>query len=239
VSVTVLAPSRGRPERARQMYATFRATAEKPDTRLVLVIDRDDPAFRDYLDLPLPRERRRFGWAPDELWILALDTDQSGDLVKATNAVAPSFTKRVDIIGHVGDDHRFRSVGWDVRVMGALDSPGIAYGDDLLQRERLPTAPFISSAIVEALGWYALPACRHMFIDDAWKRLGDELGILHYLPDVVIEHEHPGAGKVASDAGYERVDAFTDADRGAYERWLDEGLAADVARVRQALAVAA
>lgn len=238
MNVVVVVPTRGRPEAARQTVAAIQETAVRVSTRIVLAVDRDDPelaAYRRMVDGLHPLEYR------EDPVLVVLDRDETGDLVKATNTVSMRIAREDPgcIIGNLGDDHRPRTLGWDAAIADALDTPGIAYGDDLLQGERLPTAPFISASIVLALGWYALPSCRHMFIDDAWKTLGKALGCLRFLPDVVIEHVHPGAGKAPLDPGYVRADASTDSDRAAYWAWRAGYLGLDVAAVRAALEEAA
>jgi hypothetical protein len=49
------------------------------------------------------------------------------------------------------------------------------------------------------------PGCVHLFFDNFVKQLGLDLEYLKYLPDVIIEHMHPVAGKAEMDEGYERV----------------------------------
>jgi hypothetical protein len=68
-------------------------------------------------------------------------------------------------------------------------------------------------------------------VDDALLAIGTMLGRLTYIPEVVIEHVHPGAGKAETDAGYERADASTEADRAAFRAWLEDGIADDLNRV--------
>lgn len=235
--VLVLCPTRGRPERAKAMWRSFVESAALPTTRLVLVVDHDDPKIAQYP--PRGGFTERYGWDPDAPFVLGLEPALTGNLTKATNTAASRFWRRDVIFGHVGDDHLFRTPGWDRRIAETLTTPGIAYGDDLLQGEALPTAVFMSSAIPRALGWFALPTTTHSHIDNAWKRLGEELNCLHYLPDVVIEHMHPGAGKAKRDAGYRAAGRAGVPDGHAFAEWERTGLAADVARVRAALAVAA
>jgi hypothetical protein len=231
--IIVIIPSRGRPERARDVLDAVRSTAVLPDTQAVVIADTDDPEYGRY--------QMMIGLARGSEQLRGLAPHESGNLVKATNT-ASIRAARVHpnaIIANWGDDHMPRTLGWDKRVTEALLTPGVAYGDDLLQGEDLPTAPFISAAIVNALGWYMLPSLEHMYVDDCWKALGTALGCLIYLPEVVVEHMHPGAGKAESDAGYLRADASTERDRVAFQAWLADGLAGDVARVQDALAVAA
>jgi hypothetical protein len=49
----------------------------------------------------------------------------------------------------------------------------------------------------------APPNQKQLFVDNYWKALGEALGTLTYLPEVIIEHLHPIAGKAPSDASYE------------------------------------
>ena len=237
MNVVVVVPTRGRPHAARLTVEAIRETAVRVNTRVVLAVDADDPEVPAYRDMVAS-----FGLPyRDRPSLVVLDRDETGDLVRATNTVSLRIAREDPrcVIGNLGDDHRPRTKGWDAQVLAALAEPGIAYGDDLLQGEQLPTAPFISARIVLALGWYALPSCRHMYIDDAWKSIGEGLGVLRYLPDVVIEHCHPGAGKASLDDGYIRADASTPHDLRAFEAWRRERRERDLARVRRELEAAA
>lgn len=236
-SVVVVVPSRGRPEQARLTIQAIRDTAVRISTLTVLAVDSDDPTLPEYRNM-IDAFPVTFGPFRPTPIMLVLDPDETGDLVKATNTVSLMIAKSdpYAIIGNLGDDHRPRTEGWDRMVVETLtDKPGIVYGDDLLQGEKLPTAPFISASIVNALGWYALPTCRHMFIDDAWKYIGDNSGAIHYLKDMVIEHVHPGAGKAEMDEGYERADASTQADREAFYDWFVARAPIDAKTVRDLL----
>jgi hypothetical protein len=203
---------------------------------MVFIVDRDDPEFEAYL--LLGREwRRRFGMDADAPFVVVLDKHETGNLVKATNARLDRFWDKTDIFGHVGDDHLFRTQGWDIRIEGALVKPGVAYGDDGVHGEAIPTAAFVSSSIVKALGWLALPTCRHLYIDNAWRTLGDRLGSRHYLADVLIEHMHPLVGKAPTDEGYAKANApeMYAHDQAAYEAWMAGPVDDDIARVRAAI----
>ena len=79
------------------------------------------------------------------------------------------------------------------------------------------------------------PSVRHMFVDNIWADLGREAGCLAYVPGVVIEHQHPDAGKAAGDQVYAESAAGTGVDREAYHRWRNERMTADVAKVRAVL----
>lgn len=236
MSITVVIPSRARPERAEVAINALRQTAVRVDTTIVLAVDLDDPRFMCYADL-------RFEAPGPEVTFVTLRPADTGSLVKATNTVSMRVANAdpQTIIGNLGDDHVARTPGWDRMVADALATPGVAYGDDLLQGEVLPTAPFISAQIVLALGYYALPDVDHMFIDNAWRDVGAQTGTLRYLPELVIEHVHPAVGKAEWDEGYQRVNAedAIERDRRRYQSWREHAMAIDIGRVRDALATAA
>lgn len=234
MSLTVVIPSRGRPERARVAVQAARETAVLVSTSVILAVDADDPRLAEYRALHF----RPFG---PEVTTIVLRPSETGSLVRATNTVSMRIADAEPdaIIGNLGDDHLCRTPGWDARIAEVLRDPGIAYGDDMLQGSKLPTAPFVSAAIVNVLGWYFLPTLTHMYPDNVLRDLGDRLGRLHYLPHVVIEHVHPGAGKAEWDERYRHADASTAADRGEYMDWRRSDMAADVERVRLALHAAA
>lgn len=236
MAVVVVIPSRGRPARAYEALAAIRETAQMVSTRAVLVVDADDPAWRTYSLIGFPL------YGP-EVSMVTLVGEETGNLVRATNTVSMRIAREdpTAIIGNLGDDHVMRTPGWDKRIAEALATPGIAYGDDGIQHEELPTAPFISASIVLALGYYALPDVDHMYCDNAWRDVGVQTGTLRYLPDVVIEHVHPAVGKAEWDPGYIRVNA-EDAiarDKARYESWREHAMTTDIGRVRDALAVPA
>lgn len=234
--IVVVLPSRGRPKQARRAIAALRSTAVRVDTRIVLAVDEDDPLLLHYR---VPK----FGRYGAEVTLVTLRADETGDLTKATNTVALRIAEEDPdaIIGNLGDDHIARTHGWDRRIVEVLQRPGVAYGDDLYQHERLPTAPFISARIVLALGWYCLPALHHQFVDNVWKDIGRGIDGLTYLPDVVFEHVHPFAAKGSWDAGYERANAqeVIDHDGAAYGVWRERQMYEDIDRVREALRVPA
>ena len=239
MSVVVVMPSRGRPPRAAAAVQAIHDTAVLVDTSVIVAVDADDPALAQYRALTVLSNGR---WHPFTT-LVVLPPEQTGSLVKATNTVSMRVAEEDPkaIIGNLGDDHLCRTYGWDRLVAAALATPGIAYGDDRLQGEELPTAPFISARIVLALGYYFIRDVEHMFVDNAVRDVGVQTGTLRYLPNMVIEHMHPFAYKAEWDAHYRRVNAEEPVrnDRLHYESWREHAMSIDIARVRDALAVRA
>lgn len=227
MKIAVLVPSRGRPDRLTAMLESIRTTAtETPG--LVTIVDADDPTLEGYRALGLGES-------------LVVLPERVG-FTRSLNAIAEMLWDEVDILGAFGDDVLFRTRGWDDRVRETLSTPGIAYGDDLIHGVNHPSAVFMSSAIAKALGWLAMPGTRHQWADDAWKRLGQELGCLRYMPDVVLEHLHPAVNKAPFDATYgwnldgsPEANARAKADFDGYQEWLQRYLALDIANVRAAI----
>ncbi len=208
----VIVPTRGRPQNAARLARAFEET-DSLNADLVFVADHDDPELAAY-HLAAPR-------------LLVHRGETGKGLVPALNWAADLYADDYDHLGFMGDDHLPRTAGWDAHVLGALDTrqPRVVYGNDLLQGETLPTAAFMPSRLVRALGFMAPPVLRHLYVDNFWLDLGRSLGGLRYLPDVVIEHVHPAAGKTAMDDRYRVVNAAEadQADRQAWWRFRDGG----------------
>ncbi len=121
--------------------------------------------------------------------------------------------------------------------MEALATPGVAYGNDLFQSSKLPTAVVISSQIIRTLGYFVPPGMTHLYLDDYWRQLGTDIGSFHYLPDVIIEHMHPAAHKGPWDEGSLRVNSgdMWAADGQAYTQFIRNRWPADLAELREAL----
>jgi len=221
----VIVPTRGRPENVARLEQAIKDT-RTTRADFLYIVDHDDPEGLAYAKLELSRmivlhERLRLG----------------GTL----NWAARKYAGLYDAIGFMGDDHLPRTEFWDLRVLEALDVgaghvPRVVYGNDLLQGANLPTAVFLHSRIVQVTGYMNPPDQVHLYLDDFWKVLGMELGGLTYLPDVVIEHMHPVAGKADWDDRYAEVNApaVDSSDRDAFNRYLNDGRFADaVDRIRK------
>jgi hypothetical protein len=144
-------------------------------------------------------------------------------------------------IAFMGDDHLPRTEHWPSMLLAELGQArtGIVYGRDGIQNERLPTWWAMTPDIVRTLGRMVPADVEHLYCDNAIKDLGQAADCLRYLPDVLIEHMHPVAGKAPMDAGYARVNAHGqyERDRRAYEAWRANDLARQATTVRAARVV--
>lgn len=236
--LVVIVPSRNRPQAAHELAEAFVETCTA-DTRLVFTLDERDVAqIYDYPFFSSGTVDVITEWHPSSSMVEALNLCAADVVSPRPNHVFAHLNTGEPplAIGFMGDDHRPRTVGWDTAYLDALEEmgTGIAYGDDLLQGEQLPTQVAMTTDIVRTLGHMAPAPLRHMYVDNYWLDLGQGADCLRYLPDVVVEHLHPLAGKAEWDEGHRRVNdaSVYAADRTAYRRYKVEHLAQDVAAVR-------
>lgn len=217
MDLTMIVPSRGRPDNVQAVIEAFAKTRSRGGTLLVIGVDTDDPKLDEYekVEELAPNQFVKFEYGPR----LRL----GGTL----NKLAVKYAKTCDLIGFMGDDHRPRTHGWDSSFAGRAYGEGTAvmYGNDLIQGKNLPTAVVMTSDIVNTIGYMVPPTMTHLFLDNFWLTLGQKLGRLYYLDDVVIEHVHPIAGKVEWDDGYREVNSGEqwNADERAWQDYQASG----------------
>jgi hypothetical protein len=191
----ILVPTRGRPMSATALLAAHEALSTSSD--LLFVIDANDPEHDQY-HFEVGAER-----------CMTIQNETRG-MAYPINKAASAIVKenKYQYFAFLGDDHRPRTAGWDEILIQAMQKrPSMAYGNDLLQGQRLPTMIAMTSDIVKALDGMVPPKMKHLYLDNFWKKLGEDLGALTYLGDVIVEHMHPVAGKAEWDEGYKEVNA--------------------------------
>jgi hypothetical protein len=221
VSIVVICPSRGRPSNIAELAGCF----ADPPPRLVVCVDDDDPTLDEY---------RRVFHGPEVCFDLSVGSRERMGPTLNREAVNYAANPKYSIIGFMGDDHRPRTPGWGQRIADAMTPMGVVYGNDLLQGEMLPTAVFVDAEIVRRLGYMAPPGLLHLYLDNFWKLLGERLGTLTYLADVVIEHVHPVAGKAEWDDSYlaNNSDETYGHDRAVFDAYVANQLEADLEKLR-------
>ncbi len=187
MNILTIVPSRGRPDAVAELIEDFNATTAI--SNLVIAVDDDDTS--EYV-------------VPEKV---ILEVNPRMRMNGTLNFIADKYCYDYDYLVFMGDDHRPRTQDWDLKLAEAIKDikHGIAYGNDLLQGENLPTAVMQDSSITRTLGYFSPPKQRHLFLDNFWKDLGTELGTLRYVPEVILEHLHPFAGKAEWDERYVEV----------------------------------
>jgi len=209
-NLVVLVPSRNRPGSIAELIKSFDETETESD--LIVIVDDDEPQMDEYL-----------AQGCDVLMV----QKQGKGMAKPLNFAANLMKDKYRHFAFLGDDHRPRTKNWDVEFINKLDElgTGLVYGNDLLQGENLATAVAMTGNIVKELGGMVPQNMIHLYLDNFWMTLGKDLNALAYMPEVILEHLHPVAGKAEWDEQYREVNApeVYSADKKA----LDDYLASD------------
>lgn len=219
----VITPTRGRLASVTRLADALKRTCTA-DTSLVLGMDLDDDSYAG-ADLPAI-----FGSGT------GIEIGQRKSCAAWSNLLAERYGKGFRYLASLGDDHLPETPGWDsllIRTIERAGGTGIAYGNDLLQGWKLPTAPLMSADIVHALGWMFLPASSRLYCDNVWRDLGLGAGCLYYEEQVIVRHLHWTSGLSAKDQTAIDAEPAWAKDEAAYYDWVRDGRDADVAKVRE------
>ena len=199
LTLSLLCPSRGRPEDLARFIESVAATANEPGRVEILVyVDDDDDTRFEYL---AAMKRLMTGPLAQSLANLDLIIDESLRTPLINNILAERATG--DVLMIANDDQIFRTDGWDARI----DEEARKYPDDIYLMwfddgrygEKICTFPIVARRWVEILGYIEAPLFEH-FNCDLWTwQIGQMVGRLHYIGDVLVEHLHPDTGKSPED----------------------------------------
>jgi Uncharacterised nucleotidyltransferase len=205
--VAILLPSRGRPEAALAAARSARATASAPE-HVRLVVGVEPAEAHDY--------REVFG--ADAPWIHVLRF--GGSYVRAIRELHHATT--AGIYGLCADDFVFETPGWDSRIRRAVaDLPervGLVHADDGIQHDRIATAAFLTAEWIACVEDVLPGDYEHMFSDTEITEIARLAGLLRYLPDVKITHQHHLVGQALFDVTYRQSAATMAAGGAEFER---------------------
>ncbi len=193
-TLSLIVPTRGRPQQLRTMLESVLATARYPERlEVILVVDDDEPG-NPKISIPGLNIKTAVGPAGRTMGALNSDGYRAS---------------RGDYIMLLNDDVIVRTRGWDRIVYRCFrrfpDRIALVHVNDLLMRDYLCTFPILSRAYCELMGGICPTVYERYRIDDhiedAFNMLA-HLGVRRsiYLPDVIFEHcnaiNHPTAGAV-------------------------------------------
>jgi glycosyltransferase involved in cell wall biosynthesis len=196
-SISILLPTRGRPEQAERLLQSIVEMSADPDRiEVVLYVDEDDTASHAI-----------------QCGELSINKIIGHRLSMGGLNTACLERSTGDIIVALNDDMVIRTPDWDLRIADVHekfpDRIYLAYPNDLHTGELLCSTPVLSRITCEVLTHPFPEAYQGGFIDyhlmDIFKRL-QVLGKdrIVYLDDVVVEHLHYQYGKSETDATYEQ-----------------------------------
>lgn len=190
--ISLLVPSRGRPEMCAQMWNSACTQALNPEhLELVLYLDNDDPAVDQYLH------------QPTLLWPASI-VPVLGPRIVLSQTWNRCYDQAIgEILWHGNDDIRFNTRGWDRAIREEFakvpDRICLVHGNDGIQGPNLATHGFLHRAWTDIIGAMVPPYFSSDYNDTWLTEVADRLGRRRYLPHLDIEHLHPVADKAPMD----------------------------------------
>jgi hypothetical protein len=190
--ISLLCPTRGRPDNVRRMLDSVLVLADGPVEVVFYVDDDDQPT----IDLMVELANDSYPIVPvigprilmSEMW----------------NRCAEHAT--YDILGLSDDDVVYRTNNWDTLIMDAFsqypDNIVMVHGRDGIHDALFGTHPFIHRKWMETTGYYAPPYFSSDFNDTWLNDVANMLNRRHYIEALYTEHMHPVAGKAEWDNTY-------------------------------------
>lgn len=183
--ITLIHPSRGRPQMALKAFQEWQAKADG-DFQYILSIDYSDPSQQEYT-------RQSF---PEDCIIIG----NNRSIVDATNAAAKLASG--DILVVMSDDFGCPD-HWDTLIQNHYQDMLLLHVYDTIQRD-VVTLPILSRKLYERLGYIYHPRYFSMFADNDLTESAKKLGAYKADFSLVFEHRHWVNGKNKRDATYDR-----------------------------------
>lgn len=180
--ISLLVPSRQRPDSLTGMWATATETASH-DIELIYRVDDDDPTLDRYM--------------PEDGNVKRLVGPREHMMTRYWNECAA--VAHGEILMHCGDDVRFRTADWDTQVIDAFDlypdRIAFVYGRDGVHDANLGTHGFLHRRWVDAVGFFLPPYFSSDWADTWLNDVAQAIGRRHFVPAIYTEHMHPVVGK--------------------------------------------
>jgi hypothetical protein len=204
--ISLLVPTRKRPEKFKRMALSALATAEKP-IEILAYVTWDDEESKALIALSDEREIQR----SKDLKVIVGKRRIMSDL---WNALLPHATG--DIFMQCADDVVFRTPCWDRYVEEAFaavpDKILLAFANDGSPNgERFATLPFVHRRWTQTIGYFTGPGFAVDFSDTWPFDVATMVGRVKYLP-LLIEHEHWVWNKAQMDETYKEVNEIRQRD---------------------------
>lgn len=196
--ISILTPTRGRPENVKRLVKSVLSTARFPDeVEILFYVDFDDDSFPSELESSNVRVIRG-----PRMWLSVLQN------ILYANC-------KGEIVMYAGDDLVFKTKDWDIRVVSAIenypDKLVLVYPNDLATHgQSMAIHGFLHRNWINAVGSWVAPGRGSLY--DLWHtEVARKLGRLNYLEDVHIVHIHyrQGDGLAPFDETYQYVSSAT------------------------------
>jgi len=191
MKISILTPSRGRPEMAARFASSVIDTAYIPeDIELLFYVDNDDPRLSAYADWHLI--------CPGNVKVIIGEPMRTS---MSWNILAKQCTGDILIMGN--DDMMYRTEGWDhillKRIAQFKNGIYVAYFDDGINGESHAAFPIVSRLWYETLGYFTRESFHFLYTDTWISDIGKKLDRMCFIPEVMCEHLHFTTGKMQAD----------------------------------------
>jgi hypothetical protein len=224
-----LCPTYQRPERLAELAISWRRHA--PGKKLYVRVWKDDPRLEDY---------QKVEW-PEEWELYEGDYKGAGASLREMWRMLPDEKS----YGFIGDDIVLRTPGAIDLLEKEAGDWFIAYPDDTIQRNRLPTHFCIGGKLTNVLGWIVPNNIQHGYMDMPIMNLGLNTGLLRYCPHIIFHHKHFTRQEAEFDASYQEM--YTEegrlredkedvvADKVRLDEYMEKYWREDITKVQKAL----
>lgn len=188
MNVSLITPSRGRPERFTAMLQSALGTAMAPkDIKVYGVLDADDPRLSEYLAIN------------GDLAQLIVQGRREKLSVAFQRGAERALADGADILMMCGDDCLFRTPSWDGKVLDcfagfpdglALVYPADGNGNNGVDGDIKGNHWFVTRRWIEVVGCFCLPEFEHFCSDTVPEKIAQQVGRFVHLPSVLVEHMH-------------------------------------------------
>ncbi|HEU5290537.1 MAG TPA: glycosyltransferase family A protein [Cyclobacteriaceae bacterium] len=206
MTISLLHPSRGRPEKS---FNNSREWIEKAgcDVELILSLDKSDNTIDQYAKL--------YNGQINKFLV-----EDNNSVVEATNKAAS--VSYGDILLYLSDDFKCFD-NWGLAVLKEFEKesrPLLLKVDDCLQNFHVPvlTIPIMNRSLYERLGYFWHPEYKSMFVDEDLYWTAHKLGAMKNAPHLKFEHAHVCVGKAPDDETYRRSSANWEHGKAVYAK---------------------
>lgn len=211
--ILVRMPTRGRPAQAISVLSAYQSMAGMP-IQMEVIVDNDDETVTSEV-------LYRFHALGCHIVF--------GDHENKVAACNDGRVSEWDVIVLGSDDMVPVKDGWAVRIVELFEEhfpffDGCLHTDDGYAHDRVNTLSILGRRYYEMHHRRIYnPIYKSLFCDDEHTEIARKLGRIVYVPEVLIEHRHPAAGKAKLDELYAKNDALWKQDEAIYKMQLASG----------------
>lgn len=187
--ISLLCPSRERPDLARKMAESALSTCSAPtNIEILFYVDHDDPKQDDYF-----RVFHDLVFMKRVLILSETDSIAVKSVGEAWNKLA--YYSIGDYLYMMNDDIVFQTTNWDLTLVSEhqrvfFDNIGVIFADDGINQGRHCAFPLVSRLWYEILGYFT-PECFEFMAHDTYIfDIAKRVDRVHYCPDVFVQHKH-------------------------------------------------